>query len=455
MLTHVIEDRYRCPATFLDFVLNGELSHESGFFRFGPDATCYGRSSSGVAQKLDSPLCDALAYAVAENGQVRLPFDPSDVIDNLRLERYLDSHWSVRERVLKRIYYWFRPFTTRSVRKGIQRLRAAHWQEASFPHWPVDTSVDSICESLMTLSLQARGADPVPFVWFWPEGARGCVLMTHDVEGKAGRDYCQEVLDIDDSFGIKASFQIVPEDRYEVTPELLNEIRSREFEVCVQDLNHDGRLFDDREEFRRRAAIINRYGKEYGARGFRSAVLYRRPEWFEDLDFSFDMSIPNVAPLDPQRGGCCTVMPYFIGNLLELPVTTLQDYTLFHVLGEWSIDWWKLQVEMILAKNGLVSFIVHPDYVIEPDTRSVYRALLTWLQELRRTQSLWFALPHEIDSWWRARHQMRVVKHGDSWHIEGEGAERATLAFAELVNGQLVYHHADSSDHVAYSATKS
>src|SRR5271157_199460 len=102
VLAHAIEDRYRCPATFLDFVLNGELSRESGFFRFGPDATCYGRSSSGVAQELDSPLCDALAYAVAENRQVRLPFDPSDVIDNLRLERYLDSHWSVQERVFKR-----------------------------------------------------------------------------------------------------------------------------------------------------------------------------------------------------------------------------------------------------------------------------------------------------------------------------------------------------------------
>ena len=25
------------------------------------------------------------------------------------------------------------------------------------------------------------------------------------------------------------------------------------------------------------------------------------------LKFSFDMSVPNVATYDPQRGGCCTV----------------------------------------------------------------------------------------------------------------------------------------------------
>ena len=38
------------------------------------------------------------------------------------------------------------------------------------------------------------------------------------------------------------------------------------------------------------------------------------PIGWQRLDFSFDMSIPNVAHLDPQRGGCCTIMPYFIGN---------------------------------------------------------------------------------------------------------------------------------------------
>ena len=50
-----------------------------------------------------------------------------------------------------------------------------------------------------------------------------------------------------------------------------------------QDLNHDGRLFDDRKEFLRRVKLINRYGRGYGAKGFRAAVLYRKPEWYEHL----------------------------------------------------------------------------------------------------------------------------------------------------------------------------
>ena len=53
------------------------------------------------------------------------------------------------------------------------------------------------------------------------------------------------------------------------------------------------------------------------------------------------MSVPNVAHLEPQRGGCCTVMPYFVGDVLELPLTTIQDYSLFHILGDYSTTLWK------------------------------------------------------------------------------------------------------------------
>jgi len=131
---------------------------------------------------------------------------------------------------------------------------------------------------------------------------------------------------------------VVPEGRYEVSAAFVKGIRDRGFEVNIQDLNHDGNLFRDQEEFRRRAREINRYGEAYGAKGFRAAVLYRNLDWFDALKFSFDMSVPNVAHLDPQRGGCCTVMPYFVGDILEIPVTTTQDSALFHLLNEYSLD---------------------------------------------------------------------------------------------------------------------
>ena len=85
--------------------------------------------------------------------------------------------------------------------------------------------------------------------------------MGHDVEGERGQSFCAELMNIDDSFGIKASFQLVPEGRYKVSAALVQAIRDRGFDVNIQDLNHDGHLFRDKEEFLRRAERINRYGE--------------------------------------------------------------------------------------------------------------------------------------------------------------------------------------------------
>ena len=435
MMNKAVCDYYRCPPTFLDFKLREGLSDEPVFFSFGTNTTCYGRSCSTSTEKevwLDTAITDQ-----SNGDRLSLPFDPTEVIDNLRLERYVNrSNW---QESLRKLYYIIRPFSTPPLRRTVQRFSARNWQNISFPQWPVDTTVESICEQLMLRSMKAKMVDRVPFVWFWPRGARGCVTMTHDVETELGLNFCDQVMDLDRSAQIKASFQIVPEQRYAVNPEFLEQIRSRGFEVCIQDLNHDGRLFDDREEFVRRARVINQYGRMFAARGFRAGVLYRRPEWYDMLEFSFDMSLPNVAHLDPQQGGCCTVSPFFIGQMLEVPVTTTQDYTLFHILEHRGIDLWKTQTEMILKKNGLASFIVHPDYLLEPELRALYIELLHYLCSLREGNDLWFALPSEIDRWWRARDKMQVVQDGQLWRVTGEGSEQATLAFAQIEEDRLAY----------------
>jgi hypothetical protein len=440
--SEAVIDHYRCPQDLIDVVSNEPLSSSAGFFRFGQNGICYGRSREAVfSARPDSKLDDVASEVAVENERLLLPFNLKEVIDNLRLERYRNGEAgeSTFFRLCKKLYYHLRPFTNQMVRKQVQKFHARNWKKRLFPQWPIDTTVENLFERVLLLSMKARGLEKIPFVWFWPNGARGCLTMTHDVETKAGRDFCPTLMDVDEAFGIKAAFGIVPEERYEVPSDLLASMRSRGFEVIIQDLNHDGRLFDEKEEFLRRAKIINRHAREYGAEGFRAAILYRKPEWYEALDFAFDTSFPNVAPLDPQQGGCCTVMPFFIGEMLEIPITAVQDYTLFHVLNERSIDLWKAQTDMVLKKNGLLSFIVHPDYVLQPDTLSVYKHLLGYLKGLRDKTSIWCALPSEINAWWRARNKMSVVKDGDSWRIVGEGCERAVLAYAKNVEGKLIY----------------
>ena len=442
-----LTDRYRCPDTLLNFGLTAPLSEHAGFFLIGKEVLAYGRSATGY--RTDNPgsaLYDVRPDITFDGSKVLLPFDPTEVIDNLRLERYAArfacSSLTGWQRALKTFYYLLRPGMPVPVRKHLQRAYLRGWENTPFPRWPVDTTVDRIHEELLFHSMKASGVEKIPFVWFWPEGAKSCVVLTHDVEGPKGYDACGALMDLDDSFAMKASFQMVPEGSYEISEAELNDIRRRGFEINIQDLNHDGRLYRDRAEFVRRVNKINSYGHLYGARGFRGAVLYRNEDWFDHLDFSFDMSIPNVAHLDPQRGGCCTVMPYFIGELLEIPLTTTQDYMLFHLLNDFSLDLWKKQVEMILEKNGLISLLVHPDYVLEEKARKVYTSLLAFLRQLAMRENLWFALPGEVNDWWRARSKMRVVEHAGRWKVEGPGAERAVVAYAKISGDRLEYDRA-------------
>ncbi len=436
----VLSERYRCPEEFLKLAEPKVLSEDVGFFRFGRGVTCYGRSSAGVVKpQLDADLYDVSADATSSDSGLRIPFDPGEIVDNLRLERYPGAQDSWLRAFAREAYYAVRPILSPSVRREIQRFQLRGSRGLTFPNWPVDRTVEDICDHLLLCLIKETASEGIPFIWFWPEGKRSCAIMTHDVDSKLGRDLCADLMDIDDSFGIKASFQIVPERCYSVSMEFLSEIRSRGFEIAVQDLNHDGLLFSERKEFLRRAKIINQYARAFDARGFRGAVLYRRPEWMTDLDFSFDMSIPNVAHLDPQRGGCCTIMPYLIGELLELPVTTTQDYMLFHLLNERSIDLWKTQIELITERNGLISFIVHPDYAMADEVKPLYKDLLRYLRETQTAQAIWLTLPSEVERWWRARNKMELVFSENEWRVQGEGSERAVVAFARQVDGKLVY----------------
>ena len=131
------------------------------------------------------------------------------------------------------------------------------------------------------------------------------------------------------------------------------------------------------------------------------------------------------------------MLPYFIGHILELPVTTTQDYSLFHILNQYSMDLWKRQIELIRRQNGLISFITHPDYLTNEATRSVYRHLLAYLAALREDKRVWITTPGEVNDWWRQRAHLRVVEEGTGWRIVGAGSERAWIGYAEEQMGQL------------------
>lgn len=372
-----------------------------------------------------------------------IAFDPRTVVEHFHYESYIprDAKTALRgkQSLVRKLYYGIRPLLPVAVRKHLQRVFLSDWSTIDFPQWPVDDTADALLREILKALLLTSGLKKIPFIWFWPENKKGCVLHTHDVETAAGLRHCPGLVKLDRSFGFRAAYQLIPEKRYQVVEEHLQRFRANDCEVNVHGLNHDGNLFRDFATFSSRRSAILEYKNKFGARGFRSPAFYRELDWIADLGFEYDMSVPNVAHMEAQRGGCATTFPFFFNNTLELPLTTIQDYSLFHILREDSIDLWKTQMDSILRWNGLVSFNTHPDYLRAARERSVYCNLLEEVARRVDAQNLWAPLPGELNDWWRLRSKMQLHPEAQGWRISGDGAARASVAFASLEDGGLVF----------------
>ena len=416
---HRMLEFYRCPANYADSEVSVPVE---SFLASALLALSHHHPEWATKSRLASDACE-------------------HVIESLLMERYEQAQPEglFDSPAIQRIYYFARPLLGVSIRRWLQKLALRSWNQRTFPTWPIDRTVDYTNEQLLIAAMKLKGVDRVPFIWFWPEGRSAAVMMTHDVETAEGLAFCPKLMKWDQSYGVKTSFQIVPEERYRASDAQLQFIRSGGFEVNLHDFNHDGLLFKDKKNFLDRVHRINAYAREFGARGFRAGALYRNQEWFESFEFEYDMSVPNVAHLDPQRGGCCTIFPYFVGKILELPVTMIQDYSLFHILDDYSTSIWKNQLRVIRENNGLAAIITHPDYLFDPPAQQTYHLFLAHLAEQRRRENLWIALPGEVNDWWRQRSRMELKLSDGRWEISGEGSSRARVAYAEMSDKALRY----------------
>jgi hypothetical protein len=438
-LTDAFLQHYRAPSQLFSFQLDGELTGSERLFRVG-DMSLYGHTTS----HFDHAHLPVDLVADRNSPSPSLRFNPSEVAENLRQERYIRIRTG--ERYLQSLYYFLRPAFGLPLRALLQRLIFRSRRARPFPEWPVDCTVEQLLESLMASAIATSGEGEVPFIWFWPDGNDAALMMTHDVEDQTGVDNCDMLMDLDDAAGIKAAFQLIPRGRYNHVDQLSDAIRRRGFEVNLHDLDHDGRLYQNLHRFESRIHLINSYAHQYRTKGFRAGAMHRNQQWFHRLHFDYDMSVPNVAHLEPQRGGCRTVTPYFVGSLLELPLTTVQDHALFYVLRQNSIQLWKEQIELIYAHNGLISFLVHPDYLVRKPHKLIFEQLLQHITTLRSQRRIWCAVPGEINRWWRLRSQMRLVHENGTWKIYGKGSERARVAYATLHKEKLVYRVADGAN---------
>ena len=145
------------------------------------------------------------------------------------------------------------------------------------------------------------------------------------------------LLEVEQRHGFRSSWNFVAED-YRIPEGTFDEIRAAGGEVGLHGIKHDGKLFASRARFEADLPKIHRYLADWDAAGFRSPATHRNADWMPDIGSSYDSSFPDTDPFEPQSGGCCSIFPFFLGDMVELPITLVQDHTLFEILRERSID---------------------------------------------------------------------------------------------------------------------
>lgn len=305
-----------------------------------------------------------------------------------------------------RVYYALKPYFPWRVRRNIRSIFAQQKRAKSQGVWP-------ICEA----------AAHIPTDWpGWPGGRKFAVVLTHDVEGQSGLDKHARLAELEKDLGFRSSFNFIPEGDYRVTPEQRRALTENGFEVGIHDLHHDGKLFHSERSFKKHAARINQYVKEWGASGFRAGFMLRNLEWMHELDISYDASTFDTDPFEPQPDGAGTIFPFWkpardvdLGatnqenrpagknGYVELPYTLPQDSTLFLILGETSPAVWIKKLDWIARHGGMALVNVHPDYLQFPGDAPSPRTFPSsyyaeFLQHIRNTygDTYWHPLPRQM-----------------------------------------------------------
>ncbi|HLF00072.1 MAG TPA: hypothetical protein VI540_09260 [Gaiellaceae bacterium] len=401
----------------------------SGGWRvFARPSTADGRASETAAASFTLPDGRVVRALLHEDERSpTVPFSLTEAYDNFVSEAWRRSTRTseLTPRLLD-AFYRVKPLVPRRLQLAVRRRLVRRQREPEFPAWPWDESVIRLLGLYVRCALSVTGRDELPFRWFWPHGRDAALTLGHDVESSEGLRLALELADLEQELGFRSAFNLGS--WYEIDPGFVRELTGRGFEIGFHGVRHDRALFASRAEFDRQRPLLARDAARLGAEGFRSPSTYRVFGWLGELPVAYDASISHSDPYEPQPGGCCSVWPFFIGSVVELPYTLPQDHTLFSLLEAKSVDLWLEQADRIERNHGLVHCVSHPDrgYLGDREKRALYAE---FLRAMADRDGVWHALPRDVARWWRLRDRATELDGAIVSGIARHGSEPDEIVF--------------------------
>jgi len=315
--------------------------------------------------------------------EIKFPFiDDRSILEKYLLENGFNNKFLVKQ---KAYYKFIRPFIPISLRQKLYEISNAR----------IKCNKDFIADEFVEIVTNLQNERFTRFKF--KGGKDSAIVLTHDVEEKSGFKFIPQVIELEEKYGFKSSWNIVPY-KYKIDEGIIKLIQDNGFEIGIHGYNHDGKLYYSEKIFNQRVPYINAALKKYNAIGFRSPMVHRNLIWLQKLDIEYDASCFDYDPFQPFPGGTGSIWPFIAGKFVELPYTLQQDHTMFYVLKQKDISIWKTKADWVSKKKGMVLVLTHPDYLKESTHLEMYEELLKYLKTF---DNAWYCLPREMAEWWR------------------------------------------------------
>jgi peptidoglycan/xylan/chitin deacetylase (PgdA/CDA1 family) len=323
------------------------------------------------------------------------PFNLLSPLPEVLRSMFLETGHPPKLTFVKKVYYRLRPFIPLGVRHLLQSSRKV----SATGTWYI---TDRLARQYERLAGKDRFSEFQKKLW--PEEKKSAIVLTHDVETEEGFRFIPRVIEVEQKYGFRSSWNIIPH-LYPIDDVIIRLIEESGDEIGIHDYNHDGKLFLSKKIFDKRKKFINESIKKYHASGFRGGAAHRNLLWLQELDIEYDASCFDIDPFQPMPGGTHSIWPFRVGKFIELPYTLPQDHVLWIQLGENTNRIWYEKVQWLYENRGMMLLITHPDYLKEKNCLDLYEELLKYLSTL---DDCWRGLPREMTKWWNEREAAQV-----------------------------------------------
>ncbi len=234
------------------------------------------------------------------------------------------------------------------------------------------------------------------------DGKKYAVVISHDVDSDwifKNKNY-ELFANIEEEHGFHSSWNVVT-NKYHLNLRILDILRDRGHEIAFHDYNHDLKtpfLSEKKmlERFEKSKCFIERYD----VRGMRTPACFKTDRLFKIAKqfFSYDSSFQDY---NIRTGnGCFTVFPFFLDEMLVIPITIPEDTQFIENQSSDEILTIMLEkIEYIKSMGGLVSISIHPEPTLGANEKwlNIFEKLIKHISK----DNCWKTLHEDIDKWWR------------------------------------------------------